>query len=316
MKLNTIVSRLRSKASSIKKLNLQHEIKSVGFTKQYGLVNKRIISLKRPKKTVVAVVVHLYYIDSWESISEKLKMIATFPFDIFVSLPSQSIDFKQTIQKTFPNAFVYESPNRGRDVLPFIAIANALYAKGYKHVLKLHSKKSTHRNDGDDWMSTILDALIPSQPTLQTGIIEALKDSKTGLIGPKGQYVSLRVNFEANGTHMTNIVKKIYSKQQAHDILQVNREVYGFFAGTMFWVNLESIKPLMSKIATVRRFETEAGQIDATFAHALERLFCVIPEIEGKTIYEVDANGLGAIDYSSGIIPDWSNVYIGPQPKK
>jgi lipopolysaccharide biosynthesis protein len=315
MKLKHVTSRLRSKVFKIKYNSLKHELNSLEISKHYKQVVGGINNLSRSKKIVTAVVVHLYYTESWDAISEKLKSISSFSFDIFVSLPKQNMDFKQSILLVFPHAFVYEAPNRGRDVLPFVSVAGVLYDKGYRHVLKLHSKKSIHRKDGEDWMVKMLNALVPKQPKLQSLIIDTLKRPEAAMIGPKGQYVSLRVNFDANGTHMTEILTKLYTKKVAYDALQVHRSEYGFFAGTMFWVNLESINPLLEKFSKARFFESESGQIDATFAHSLERLFCVMPEILNQDIYEVGSDAIKQISYNDGVIPDWSNVYIGPKPK-
>ena len=91
----------------------------------------------------------------------------------------------------------------------------------------------------------------------------------------------------------------------AYKILQKKRREYGFFGGTMFWVDLESIKDLFV-YSSAKYFEPEAGQIDATFAHALERLFCIIPEIDGKDIYESTGGEVRKRPYQSDNIPDWS----------
>lgn len=266
---------------------------------------------KYVKTSDIAVVIHLYYPESWKVLSKKLKKITEFNYDVFISLPEKEVEFTQDILKDFPNAFVYISPNRGRDVLPFMSIIERLYNLGYKHVLKLHSKKSTHRTDGSDWFSDLINALVPESPAVQKSLKKILEKPNTGLVGPAGNYTSLTVNFDANGVYMTDMVKKLYGKRCAYDTLQLRRDEYGFFAGTMLWLNIESIKPLFA-FNKVKYFNEEKGQIDATFAHALERLLGVIPEINGWDVYEV-GDTVQKIKYSSGDIPDWSNVYIGPK---
>lgn len=315
MNLPTIISRVIAKVLTTRRLSIKHEIESKVFSKRYNVVRIQLDRQVRQKNTLTAVVVHLYYSESWQDISRKLKFLSEFPFDLFISLPAKNSKFKNTILKDFPKAFIYESPNRGRDVLPFMSIAENLYKKGYIHVLKVHSKKSTHRTDGSEWMNNMLNSLIPENPKVQKQLMQTLEKPHTAIIGPKGQYVSLIVNFEANGVHMTKIVRKIYSNQIAHKALQIDRQLYGFFAGTMFWLNLESISSLFRYASIVRKFEREEGQIDATLAHALERLICVVPEIEGKKIYEVGSDRVSQIENASGVVPDWSNIYIGPKSK-
>jgi lipopolysaccharide biosynthesis protein len=315
MSNRTAISRVKSKLREIKRISPKHEFSSLKIDQQYTTIRRQIALLKKGNTTKMACVIHLYYTESWEALSKKLKQIKAFPFDLYVSLPSHNVLFKDIILEDFPGAFIYESPNRGRDVLPFLSIAGILYENGYSSVLKLHSKKSTHRTDGEDWFKDMIESLIPKTLDLQSLLIETLEKPNTGVIGPVNQYTSLKVNFEANGSHMTRVVKSLYSKFIAHETLQINRSKYGFFAGTMFWVRLDSILHLFKAIQA-RRFESETGQIDATFAHAIERLLCVIPEIEGKKMYEISTKKIEPINYSDGIIPDWSNVYIGPKPIK
>ena len=287
MRLRSLASKLKNRAVRLKKVSLRHEATSITIAKHYKNVQAEINNLDRLIDTTTAFVIHLYYVESWQTISKKLALVTAFPFDIFVSLPKHNLQFKSQIIASFPTAFVYEAPNRGRDVLPFMAIAGSLYEKGYKHVLKLHSKKSTHRTDGNEWMNDILNSLVPTNSATQLKIIKTLQDTDVAMIGPKGQYTSLKVNFEANGTHMSRIFTKLYSRAYTHDILQVHRADFGFFAGTMSWVNLESIQPLVVAAKKARLFESEMGQIDATYAHAMERLLCVFPETGSKSIYEV-----------------------------
>lgn len=314
MNQKNLPGKIKNKLKVIKRMSFKHEFSSYKINQHYTSIRRHIALLKHGNKVDIACVIHLYYIESWEFLRDKLKQIKAFEYDLFISLPKHNIKFKEQILRDFPNAFVYETPNRGRDVLPFISIAEVLSMSGYSSVLKIHSKKSTHRTDGSDWFRDMVNSLIPKDTALQRNIINTLSHSNTGVIGPKNQYTSLTVNFEANGLHMTKIVSKVYSKNVAHQSLQVDRSQYGFFAGTMFWIKLDSVSPLL-KLINARKFETEAGQIDATYAHALERLLCVIPEIELKNIYELKDGSIELVEYNSGIVPDWSKVYIGPAVK-
>jgi len=316
MKLKNISARIRRKFSWLKRISIKHYVSSASISNHYSNIETEVKLLGGRQGTTIAIVVHLFYTESWESIGQKISLITAFPFDIFVSLPKHNLSFRSEILKIFPSAYVYEAPNRGRDVLPFMAIAEVLYDIGYRHVLKLHSKKSTHRTDGSEWMNDILDSLVPNDITAQQEIIGILRQKNTAIVGPKGQYISLKVNFEANGAHMTRVMTVLYSRNFAHRILQLERGNFGFFAGTMFWVNLSAIKPLISISKRLVQFESENGQIDATFAHAIERLLCVVPESEKMAIFEVGAKGVKKVEYGSGVVPDWSGVYIGPRPKK
>ncbi|HSX07919.1 MAG TPA: rhamnan synthesis F family protein [Candidatus Saccharimonadales bacterium] len=270
-------------------------------------------NVHRAPDTHMAVVLHLYYPEAWELFAAKLRLLKAYPFDLFVTLPVAHRDFAATIKRDFPAAYVFVVPNRGRDVLPFIEVAKVLEKAGYTYLLKMHSKKSTHRTDGGDWLSDLAGKLVPENPAVLDSVIAALKKPKTGIIGPEEHYLSLPVNFEANQGHMHEILSKVYSPGTSLKVLG-SRTDYGFFAGTMFWARLDALAPILHQNYGPRQFEGEAGQIDGTFAHALERVFCLSAEIDRKDLYEVNQTALAKLKtYQTDNIPDWSDVYIGPK---
>lgn len=284
------------------------------YNKLYEKNAKTLKGIKCDPEVKIAIIIHLYYVDNWDLFNSALNRLA-HKFDLFITLPAENLEFSEKIKQTHKNAIILEVPNRGRDVLPFLKTAYWIEKLGYEYVLKLHSKKSTHRTDGQDWLNDIVNKLLPENKKVASQITNLLTRKNIPLIGPKDQYLSLAVNFEANGLNITKIISRIYSPEVAHQILQVDRTQHGFFAGTMFWLRLDAVKPILEQNYGPRDFDREKGQIDGTFAHALERVFCLVPQIEKKDIYEAGSAGINKISYKGGNIPDWSNVYIGPKPK-
>jgi len=312
MATKSIYTNIRWRLNKPLSLTRPDDIVDILRAKKIYRKNQKFINAHNRKSEVLcAVVIHLYYIESWSIFDGLLRRIK-LPFDLYVTLPSQKKDYSEQITKRWPDAIVLEVPNRGRDVLPFLMTARNLKERGYEYVLKLHSKKSTHRKDGSDWFSEITNSLVPTNhwPHLET----VLNDKDSAVVGPAGQYTSLKVNFEANGMHMSDILKKIYNRDTAYRVLQTERAEHGFFAGTMFWARLDALDPILLKNWSIMSFTKEAGQIDATIAHAIERVFCLVPQIEKKRIYEIGKSGIGQVNYDSGVIPDWADVYIGPKP--
>lgn len=256
----------------------------------------------------LAVVIHLYYPEMRDVFLEKLKNISHLKYDLFITVPDTKADKKQAVQDTFPEAHVVLTPNCGRDVLPFVQVMKAIRSCGYSKVLKLHSKRSPHREDGEEWRDKILDSLLPSNRQTVKDIEKALSRKKAAIVGPEGEYVSLLVNFSATGHYLKNLVGKIIDTKLASDLVSTSDE-YGFFAGTMFWARVDAIMPVIDSVA-IGDFEPELGQEDSTLAHALERLLCVIPELKGRDIYEQKAEGVVKIDYHTTNIPDWSEVAL------
>lgn len=250
-----------------------------------------------------AVIIHLYYIDKWSFFTKRLQRLRKIiPFDLFVTLPENQRDFRKQIMEDFPAANVFVVPNHGRDVLPFLKIAQILQQHNYASLLKVHTKKSTHRSDGQDWFESMVNSLIP-EATILSRLRVKLNDSHTGVIGPRDYYYPLTVNFPANYPTIAHVLAKLYQPsvtQWVHD----NWQDLGFFGGTMFWARLDAIAPLLN--LSQRNFEPENGQIDGTFAHALERLLCIVPELAHKNFYEISPHNLREIPYRSDNIPEWS----------
>lgn len=289
-------------------LSFSGELTKCNNSKLYKQIEKNQLKFMRSTNVTLAVVIHLFYVDNWPLFVRKLTNLNGYPFDMFITIPQQNIYFKKEILKAYPTANIIVVPNHGRDVLPFIKVAKKLYEAGYESVLKFHSKKSTHREDGQEWLDDMLNKLLPDRSRVMDDIYDKLQDKNTGILGPEGVYYPLTVNFPANGVHMTRIIKKLYDSRLAHKYLQLNRNQYGFFGGTMFWARLDAIKNLL--VFPVRYFETEAGQIDGTLPHALERLFTVVPEIDMKTNYEINDKGVVKRPYMSTNIPDWSEDHL------
>lgn len=255
----------------------------------------------------LAVVIHLYYPELLDYFVSKIDKLTAFKYDLFITLPEQKRDKITDIKKALPNANVAIVPNCGRDVLPFVETARKLDQLGYKKVLKLHSKKSPHRKDGDEWRDKIVDSLIPVSKKAQADVETLLNDKKTALIGPKGQYVSLLVNFSSTGHHTNILISRLFTKKFARELFSLSDE-YGFFAGTMFWARIDALMPIINTVKAID-FEPEMGQEDSTLAHALERLFCVIPELGKKNMYEISGKSVRDISYHTTNIPKWSGFY-------
>lgn len=177
----------------------------------------------------LAVVVHVYYPESWPHIKDKLQQSLGDAFDLFITLPEHNTAFAKTITAEYPESVILITPNRGRDILPFLRVAERLQTLGYMHLLKLHTKKSTHRTDGADWFNDLLSNLLPRNPKVLKALMATLNDKDTGIVGPADQYMQLTVNFEANGARMTQLLNKLYSKDTTHNTLQLGREDHGFF---------------------------------------------------------------------------------------
>jgi hypothetical protein len=277
----------------------------------YDNIQKDLSRCTNNANKKLAVVLHLYYVDLWPYFVEKLETLNRDDYDLFISLPVDKSVFKKDIEAEFSNARIFLVPNRGRDVLPFVMIAKNLKELGYSKVLKIHSKKSKHRIDGGDWMDGIISSLLPNDKELLVQVLEKLDKPETGIIGPENEYVALPVNYDSNRSNFLKIITRLTSTEVCEDV-DGNRFDYGFFAGTMFWARIDAIEKTLHD-HQVKYFEREKMQIDNTYAHALERAFCVYAEVNNKNIYGLSTNALCRLKYGSGRIPEWSDVISDDQ---
>jgi lipopolysaccharide biosynthesis protein len=184
--------------------------------------------------------------------------------------------------------------NRGRDILPFLHVANRLLDEGVTTVLKLHGKRSTHRQDGETWRRELLDKLLA--PERASRVAAAFRDDATlGLVHAEGHLQPLDYYWGANQANVDYLTRRLGIAAP-----QVERD--SFVAGSMFWLRLAALRPLLDTHLEVADFEAEAGQLDGTLAHAVERVFSLAASADGFSTVSV-AGLLGYAEAGPGTYP-------------
>jgi lipopolysaccharide biosynthesis protein len=175
--------------------------------------------------------------------------------------------------------------NRGRDILPFLHVANRLLDEGVTTLLKLHGKRSTHRQDGEAWRRELLDKLLA--PERVQRIVAAFRDDPTlGLVHAEGHLLPLDFHWGANRANVDYLSRRlgIPAARVEHD---------SFLAGSMFWLHPAALRPLLDAHLDAADFEAEAGQLDGTLAHAIERVFGLAASAGGfRTASAADVAGM------------------------
>jgi len=248
-----------------------------------------------------AVVIHLYYPEVWPSLAAHVARLHPHDVDIFVTLPKANRYLIPAIHKSFPAAHCIVTPNRGRDILPFVLVAEHLASMGYKVALKLHSKKSEHFGGGDQWRESMLDELLPDDPAVVAAILEVLHDDRTGMIGPRSTYFALSTYWAGNADTVKRLLPSTVSVEALNRLERPNE--LGFFAGAMFWVRLDAIAPLLPQ--NPLEFVREPTRKDGTLAHALERAISVLPELLGRHQFDTDGCAIAARPPAADPLPEW-----------
>jgi lipopolysaccharide biosynthesis protein len=217
-------------------------------------------------------VIHAWYLDTLPEILTSL-LASGLPWKVILTTsPGQRDALNESLADCTLDWHVETYENRGRDVLPFLHVANRLLDEGVTWILKLHTKQSTHRNNGPQWLTQLLEQLAGTRARgLHT---YALATSALGLIAPEGHLLPLNT-FMGGNAHQIAFLEARCGLPNS----DFTRTV--FASGSMYWVRLEALRPLLDAHLCVDDFETENGQIDGTFAHAIERIIVRVIQASG-----------------------------------
>jgi len=220
-----------------------------------------------PRQVRPCAVVHVWYPDLLEEIVSALRATG-LPFRTILTVPSEREEVvRAEVDRLGLEAELVVSPNRGRDILPFLRLAGRLLDEGEDVVLKLHTKRSTHRKDGAAWRSELLERL--AAPDRAAAIVRAfVEDPTLGVVAPEGHIQPLSFYWGANAANVEYLCSLT-------GIGQPKTETDAFIAGSMFWCRLSALAPLIDAPLAEADFPTEAGQVDGTMAHAVERVIAL-----------------------------------------
>ncbi len=239
-----------------------------------------------------AVVVHIYYEDTWRDFAAVLKRVP-IPFDLIVTTVPAREGLAAAVREEFPWAEVIAMDNRGRDVRPFLALLEEGRLDRYAFVCKLHGKKSS-----DGGRSTHLGALwrrrllldLLAAPGIAESIVATFDNNPAiGMIGP-------RVFRMPSATHPEALAWGAGNRETILALAErmgtpADRYLLDFFGGTMFWVRPEALKPLR-RLNLAESFSEERGFLDGGLEHAVERLFAAAVVQAGYQLADIDAMGV------------------------
>ncbi|WP_421569138.1 glycoside hydrolase family 99-like domain-containing protein [Stenotrophomonas sp. PD6] len=208
------------------------------------------------------VVIHTWYL---EELGELLAHVRASALEcrLIITTAGEHRDRVETLlQASGLSGEVMTFANHGRDILPFLHVANRLADQGETVVLKLHTKRSTHMQQGAQWRQELLRQLLDEGRGAQAVAMFAA-DRQLGLLAPAGHLLPVRDYPGANVATLQRLQVRLGLRK---DVLEAD-----FSAGSMFWVRLDALRPLLDAHLPPSAFEAEQGQIDGTLAHALER---------------------------------------------
>ena len=278
----------------IKNLGAAISVHSDDFTDYVRLKKSDDFALKipldfdyPPASFKIAAVVHIFYP---ELAAELKNLLLNIPCAVDVYISTTSPDKKSAIEKVFGdfdrgNVTIKIFPNRGRDIAAAFVGFKEVY-KNYDVCIHIHSKKSPHDEQRlAGWRDHLYQNLLGS-PEIVSSILQILADEKIGAVFPQ-YYAPIRVLINWGENYLAT---KNYLRGLGIEI--DNLHLIEFPAGSMFWFKPKALAPLLDSDLTFEDFPEERGQVDGTFAHAIERAFLFIVESAGFTWIKIDGDGL------------------------
>ncbi len=209
-----------------------------------------------------AVVAHVYYPELWPEI---VKVWQTLPSGspLLVTTPYGNGSQIRALGGENPLIEIYESENRGRDIAPFVMLLNAGRLDRFDAVLKIHTKKSPHLMLGN-LRRRVLYTAVAGHPGIVRRILGQFSDPRVGLVGPAPFFRTRSHYWMADKA----LVEELCRRMEPNGPVRL-----GFFEGSIFWVRPRALAPLRVLDLRPDDFDAEAGQLDGTLHHAVERTF-------------------------------------------
>ena len=244
---------------------------------------------KLEEKPLIAIQVHLYYIDLIEDVIKYTNNIPV-KFDLFITTNNQKkaeVIEKKVEKMSRANSYeIIIAFNKGRDILPML---NQMHdtIRNYKYFCHIHTKKSkTAPQIGENWRNYLYKNLLGSKEIVSEILTNFENYEKLGIIYPENYYEVIELSFTLSQTtigYMNYILKKIFPGYQTGKILN-------FPAGDMFWARVDAIYQVFNKNFN-KKFTNEAAQVGDTIAHGIERIWCYIAKMNGyyfkTTFYDI-----------------------------
>lgn len=242
-----------------------------------------INELRPEKKHATAVVLHLYYTELFAEVQSFLDNLDD-SFDLFLSISEDQFAFAEKIRAIYPNASILLVPNRGRDLAPFLEFLKIIVPLGYERLLKIHTKKTLHREDGTTWRKDVLGKLLGSKEQVASIQKAFESDGSLAMLGPQDHVIDSRFYMGKNATKVQELLFRCGYAQNLPDH-------FFFVASTMFWARPDIFKPLLKAGLSPDDFENEPLPVDGSLAHALERFIGLLVQVQDKRILSIDAYG-------------------------
>ena len=208
-----------------------------------------------------ALVYHLYYPDLVHEAARTLKRCVG-RFDVYLSVSSliSAPHLHQLVDACDGNVLISQFPNCGYDIYPLLRMItdpDLQLCDHYRWILKLHSKRSDHRSDGNQWSEALQDALCD----LDLNDIHP----QVGMVMPEMSTLRVADFVGSNSKELRVILRLLNVPESA---LQRGH----FAAGSMYLMRTDCFVAFQRQLPKLVELLSEEGyRVDGSYAHAIER---------------------------------------------
>jgi lipopolysaccharide biosynthesis protein len=232
----------------------------------------------------IAVLVHVFYVELVDEIVDQLSTIKIPLVLIFTNARPYGIQIDRERLPLLAGVRVLTVDNHGRDIWPLLQVVNAGILDPYQLVLKVHTKRSDWRathdqlgGSGRAWREGLLKGLLGDAENVRRILDAFATRPNIGLITADGSV--LGPEFWGDNQDLTRSLLRRLE-------LDLRESSLTFAAGSMYWVRGFVLQGLRALNMTAADFEAEAGQVNATTAHAVERLIGIVTREAGLLVGE------------------------------
>ena len=228
-------------------------------------------------KVKSALHIHAYFTERLPEIAARLSVNLTQP-DLFISVGENSSPdrVRDIFRKHRGNVVVRQTPNIGRDIAPFLTVFGPELVDDYEVVGHIHVKKSTQLDSSAfvvAWNEFLLENMLGGTrggAMLDLILSRFEQDAKIGLVYPDDPHIFGWTRNKRKAERLARLM--------GHSSLPT---AINFPIGTMFWMRAAALRPFLDLRLDWSDYPREPLADDGTDLHALERLFGVIPMLEG-----------------------------------
>ena len=229
-----------------------------------------------PSPARVAVVLHVHYPELVDDDPRPAPRSIPVPFDLIVTNSSGAADHHRPGARCRARAPSSCSTSRTAAATSCRSsrLVNAGLLDPYHLILKVHTKRSAWREDHADlpgtgaaWRDRLLGDLLGDAANVRAILDAFATTPDLGLVTGDGSL--LGAEFWGDNQAVTaNLLRRLE--------LDLRPDELAFAAGSMYWIRGFVLQGLRALNLTAVDFEAEAGQVNATTAHAVERVIGIV----------------------------------------